>query len=298
MRLESVSKRYGLRQPWVIRNVSLDLPPGRLIRLEGKNGTGKSTLLRIASGVCLPSAGRVIGRPRTGYVPERFPGGFSFPAREYLTHLARVHGVRGAVIAARVNEWLERLGAAEFAASPMRSLSKGMCQKIAIAQALIAHPSLLVLDEAWTGLDQAARGALDAAVGERVADGGTVVFVDHDPARLAGLAHERWQLDGTGVLTPGASGGGASGGAAFSGGGASGGAAFSGGGASGGGSAVTAITVAGLEDGSIPRLRDLPGVLAVSSTQVRVRTASSDAVLRALLSLDGVHVVGVDGNGS
>jgi ATPase subunit of ABC transporter with duplicated ATPase domains len=48
MRLESVGKRYGLRQPWVVRSVSLDVLPGRLIRLEGRNGSGKSTLLRVA----------------------------------------------------------------------------------------------------------------------------------------------------------------------------------------------------------------------------------------------------------
>ena len=84
MRLESVGKRYGPRQPWVVREVSLDVPSGRLIRLEGPNGSGKSTLLRVASGVLLPSAGRVTGRPHTGYVPERFPGGLPFSARDYL----------------------------------------------------------------------------------------------------------------------------------------------------------------------------------------------------------------------
>ena len=55
-----------------------------------------------------------------------------------------------------------------------------------------------MLDEAWTGLDQAARAELDAAVAERVAAGGTVLFVDHDPARLAGREDERWNFDGAG----------------------------------------------------------------------------------------------------
>ena len=73
-----------------------------------------------------------------------------------------------------------------------------MCQKIAIAQALLPQPGLLVLDEAWTGLDQAARGALDEAVIERAAGGGRVLFVDHDPARLAGRADERWRFDEAG----------------------------------------------------------------------------------------------------
>jgi len=58
-----------------------------------------------------------------------------------------------------------------------------------------------VLDEAWTGLDQAARAELDAAVTERVAAGGTVLFVDHDPARLAGREDEHWNFDGAGGVT-------------------------------------------------------------------------------------------------
>jgi ABC-type multidrug transport system ATPase subunit len=190
-----------MRQPWVVRDVSADLPAGRLVRMEGRNGSGKSTLLKVISGVCLPSAGRVTGRPHAGYVPERFPGGLPFSARDYLLHMARVHGLRGPAAAARVEECLERLGAAGYAGAPLRSLSKGMCQKVAIAQALLSRPALLVLDEAWTGLDQAARAALDAAVLERVKDGGTVLFVDHDPARLAGQASERWQLDGSGRVT-------------------------------------------------------------------------------------------------
>lgn len=87
MHLESVGKRYGLRQPWIVREVSLDVPAGRLIRLEGRNGSGKSTLLRLAAGVSLPSAGRVTGRPHAGYLPERFPGGLAFSARDYLLHM-------------------------------------------------------------------------------------------------------------------------------------------------------------------------------------------------------------------
>jgi ABC-2 type transport system ATP-binding protein len=201
VQLEAVGKRYGLRQPWVVRGVSVDLRAGRLIRVSGRNGSGKSTLLRVVAGVSLPSAGKVTGRPHTGYVPERFPGGLPFSGREYLLHLARVHGLRGEPGRRRVEQWLERLGAAGYADQSLRSMSKGMCQKMAIAQALLPAPGLLVLDEAWTGLDQAARGELDAAVGERVAAGGIVLFVDHDLARLAGREGERWNFDGDGGVT-------------------------------------------------------------------------------------------------
>jgi ABC-type multidrug transport system ATPase subunit len=201
MRLEAVGKRYGIRQPWVVRGVTADLPAGRLIRVSGRNGSGKSTLLRVVAGVSLPSAGKVTGRPHTGYVPERFPGGLPFSGREYLLHLARVHGLRGGEARRRAGQWLERLGAAGYADQSLRTMSKGMCQKMAIAQALLPSPGLLILDEAWTGLDQAARAELDAAVGERVAAGGTVLFVDHDQARLAGREDERWNFDTAGGVT-------------------------------------------------------------------------------------------------
>ena len=201
MRLDAVGKRYGIRQPWVVRGVTAELPAGRLIRVSGRNGSGKSTLLRVVAGVSLPSAGKVTGRPHTGYVPERFPGGLPFSGREYLLHLARVHGLRGDEARRRVGQWLERLGAAGYADQSLRTMSKGMCQKMAIAQALLPSPGLLILDEAWTGLDQAARAELDAAVGERVAAGGTVLFVDHDQARLAGREDERWNFDTAGGVT-------------------------------------------------------------------------------------------------
>ena len=299
MRLDSVGKRYGLRQPWIVRDVSLQVAAGRLIRLDGPNGSGKSTLLKMMAGVSTPSAGRVTGRPHTGYVPERFPPALGFGAREYLQHMARIHGLSGTDVGAAVDGWLERLGAAEYARAPLRTLSKGMCQKVAIAQALLPAPGLLVLDEAWTGLDQAARGALDAAVAERLAAGGIVLFVDHDPARLAGLVDERWRLAG-GTVT-----------------------AVAGGGRPGATPAQATVTIelAGLEAGSLSRLAELDGVLAVSGgsaaddgpaddrraddpggdqppralalVTATVRQESSDAVLRTLLSWDGVHVAGI-----
>ncbi|MBI0319928.1 ABC transporter ATP-binding protein, partial [Streptomyces javensis] len=186
MRLRGVGRRYGLGGPWVLRGVDLEVPPGSLTRVQGRNGSGKSTLLRLLAGIDAPSAGRITGRPATAYVPERFPAELPFSALGYLTHLGRIHGLSRAAAARGAGEWLERFGADGHAGTPLAELSKGTSQKIAVAQALLAAPGLLVLDEAWTGLDQAARGVLDTAVAERVADGGAVVFVDHDPRRLAG----------------------------------------------------------------------------------------------------------------
>lgn len=196
MRLDKVAKRYGIRGPWVVRDVSIEIKPGGLVRFEGKNGSGKSTILRVIAGVSQPSRGSVTGRPATGYVPERFPPGLPFPAREYLAHIGRVHGLAGGGLNARIRRCLDRLGGGELADVPLRHMSKGMCQKVAVAQALLPDAGLLVLDEAWTGLDVEAKAALDEAVAERLADGGSVVYVDHEPGRLAHLDVERWRLDG------------------------------------------------------------------------------------------------------
>lgn len=185
LRLNGVGRRYGVRGPWVLRGVELDVAPGTLVRVEGTNGTGKSTLLRLLAGIDAPTEGRVTGRPRTAYVPERFPPALPFTALQYLTHLGSVHGLPRRSAARAAGEWLERLGAGEYAGTPLARLSKGSSQKVAVAQALLAEPELLVLDEAWAGLDAEARGELERAVAERTAAGGAVVFVDHDPRRLA-----------------------------------------------------------------------------------------------------------------
>ncbi|MBY8839701.1 ATP-binding cassette domain-containing protein [Streptomyces sp. SP2-10] len=187
LRLTAVGRRYGIRGPWVLRGVDLAVAPGTLTRIEGANGTGKSTLLRLLARLDAPTEGRITGRPRTAYVPERFPSALPFTAVGYLTHLGTVHGLSRADAGRRAADWLERFGAGAYAGTPMTRLSKGSSQKVAVAQALLGDPELLVLDEAWTGLDAAARDELERAVAERTAAGGAVVFVDHDPRRLAGV---------------------------------------------------------------------------------------------------------------
>jgi ABC-2 type transport system ATP-binding protein len=284
LRLDNVAKRYGIRSPWVVRDVSLDIRPGSLVRFEGKNGSGKSTILRVIAGVSEPSRGGVTGRPVTGYVPERFPPALPFPGRDYLAHIGRVHGLIGQDLQARIESCLDRLGGRELGQVPLRHMSKGMCQKVAVAQALLPGMGLLVLDEAWTGLDAAAKAALDGVVAERLADGGSVVFVDHEPGRLAHLNAERWRLDGsraTRIAEPDAAGRAAPGSDPEA--------------ASSSGSVIV-IEVAGrLPDGAA----ELPGVLSVQGdgdTQVvRVQAADTDDVLRGLLAgRDPVRIVRVD----
>jgi ABC-2 type transport system ATP-binding protein len=203
LRLEGVGRRYGARGPWVLKDVDLEVGGGTLLRVEGANGTGKSTFLRIVAGIDRPSAGRVSGRGRTAYVPERFPAALPFSTHGYLVHLGRIQGLGTATASRRADHWLERFGIGAYGGTPMDQLSKGTSQKAAVAQAFLAEPQLLVLDEAWTGLDHDARTLLDDEVRSRVAAGGTVVFVDHDPRRLAGEATAAHRVAGGRVTVVG-----------------------------------------------------------------------------------------------
>lgn len=269
MRLHGVGRRYRVGGPWVLRDVDLELRPGTLVRIDGANGGGKSTLLRLIAGIDAPGAGRITGRPRTAYVPERFPGALPFTALGYLTHLGRIQGLRRGPAATAAGHWLERFGAAGTADVPLAELSKGGCQKVAVAQALLADPDLLVLDEAWTGLDHRAGAELDRVVAERVADGCTVVFVDHDPRRLAGAPDAAYRVE-DGGLVPAA--GPAAGGA---------------GAACAAAGPRTVVEVVGPPGAALPD--DLPGrpdrgPAPEGGLRLTVASACSDALLRALLT--------------
>jgi ABC-type multidrug transport system ATPase subunit len=207
LQLHGVSKRYGPRSPWVLRGVDLELAPGSLTRVDGANGSGKSTLLALLAGIGRPSRGRVTGGGRKAYVPERLPAILPYTVTDYLLRLGAFHGLAPGDALRRATHWLDRLGASTWARAPMAALSMGTAQKIALTQALMADADLLVLDEAWTGLDADARAVLDQAVAERLDGGTTVVFVDHQHTAWAGREPEiRLVRDGAVVrgVRPGA----------------------------------------------------------------------------------------------
>ncbi len=204
MLLNGVSKRYQLRGPLVLRDIECSMQPGTLTHVQGDNGCGKSTLLRILAGVTVPTRGRITGLPaRVGYVPERFPPGLRFTVRQYLGHLGRIRALPDRLTAARSGELLDLLGAPQIADTPMWELSKGTSQKVAIAQALVADPAWLILDEAFTGLDRSAQLALMEQVRACRNAGGAVVFTDHGQrARARALAPDSSLVLVAGALQP------------------------------------------------------------------------------------------------
>ncbi|TQM06167.1 ABC-type multidrug transport system ATPase subunit [Pseudonocardia kunmingensis] len=178
MRLAGVRKAYR-RRGEVLAGVDLELAPASPVVVVGGNGTGKSTLLRIAAGAAAPTVGRVTGRPRVvGFLPGRVPASARMPARAYLRHLAAVHGAPRAAAEREVRTLLDDLGFSGDLDAPVAQLSTGNVQKVGLAQALGCGAGLLVLDEPWSGLDAAAAAALDRRLAAAAARSALLV-ADH-----------------------------------------------------------------------------------------------------------------------
>ncbi|MCM4081903.1 ATP-binding cassette domain-containing protein [Paractinoplanes hotanensis] len=196
MRFDGVWFRYGRRADWTLREVTRGIEAGQTVVVLGRNGAGKSTLLQLAAGVLRPSRGSVRGRPPVvGWVPERFPADQPFTARDYLHRMASLRGRT----AAEADKWIERLLLTEHSGTRLSDLSKGTAQKVGLAQALIARPGLLILDEPWEGLDSVARTLIPEIVAEVTADGGMVLVSDHR-GEVEGLADAAyWQVSDAAV---------------------------------------------------------------------------------------------------
>jgi ABC-2 type transport system ATP-binding protein len=161
--IESVSKRYGRVQ--ALDDISLDVARGEVLGLLGPNGSGKTTLIRLLTGYLTPTRGRLrvaghdtVGaamqaRRRIGYVPESVPLYGHMRVRELLTFMARLRGVAARDVGAAVERASARTSLGDVLAAPIRTLSRGYRQRVAIAQALVHEPDIVILDEPTNGLD-------------------------------------------------------------------------------------------------------------------------------------------------
>jgi ABC-type multidrug transport system ATPase subunit len=181
LQLQKVSKRYDKDRP-VLRDINLEVAQGERLAIVGGNGSGKSSLLRVIVGLSRPSSGTVrLPEGAIGYVPERFPCHDRMSAAAYLRHLGRIRGLGTRDARRRADELLERLALVGGSRTPLRRLSKGNAQRVALAQAMLVPPKLLVLDEPASGLAESVHAALSDLMREASA-GGAVVFTEHHAA--------------------------------------------------------------------------------------------------------------------
>ncbi|MBV9194949.1 MAG: ABC transporter ATP-binding protein [Solirubrobacterales bacterium] len=183
--LRGLSRHFGERT--ALRQVSLRVPPGATVAVLGHNGAGKSTLLRILATLLRPHAGEVavLGEPlprrafairgRIGLLAHEPLLYRDLSGRENLRYQARLHGVGRQ----RVERLLAAVGMEARADEPVRALSRGMVQRLAVCRAVLHEPSVLLLDEPRANLDPAAGELVEPLIGR--ATGATRVLTSHDP---------------------------------------------------------------------------------------------------------------------
>ncbi|CAM5222074.1 ABC transporter ATP-binding protein [Bosea thiooxidans] len=183
--INNVTKRFG--EVDAVRDVSFALPEGETIALIGHNGAGKTTLLKLMLGLIRPSSGsiRVLGedpaagefaaRRRLGYLPENVSFNSALTGRETLAFYARLKREGNGAPA----PLLERVGLSHAADRRVGTYSKGMRQRLGLAQALLGAPRILLLDEPTTGLDPALRQSFYEIIEELREQGATVLLSSH-----------------------------------------------------------------------------------------------------------------------
>ncbi|MFK7894271.1 MAG: ABC transporter ATP-binding protein [Myxococcota bacterium] len=178
---------FGLRRKRVLHGVTFQVHEGEIFGFVGPNGAGKTTTLKVLMGLIRPTEGeaQILGRnvaesefrDQVGFLPEN-PYFYPFlTAREILDFYARLTGVDGASRAARVDELLEMVKLSHAADARLRTFSKGMLQRVGVAQALIHDPAVVFLDEPMSGLDPIGRKEIrDVILALR--DAGKTVFMN------------------------------------------------------------------------------------------------------------------------
>ena len=196
IRARAVSKFFG-DYP-ALREVDLDVFPGQVLGLLGRNGAGKTTMLRILAGLSTPTSGEVLfpasgsqdsdHRQRVGVVGHGTWIYDELTAAENLRFFCSLYGVDdpGPV----VERWLRRVGLQRFRNSRAAEYSRGMRQRLTIARAFLHEPDILLLDEPWTALDDRAAQLLSSLVTEAKANGRTIVICSHQLPEAIGVADE------------------------------------------------------------------------------------------------------------
>jgi ABC-2 type transport system ATP-binding protein len=181
IRAHTLTKRYN--GTTALDHLSLEVPQGAVFGILGPNGAGKTTFLRIVMGFVLPSAGTIdrgrLAPANIGYLPERAFYPLRFTIRSYLDTMAKLAGLTGKPGQDEVAHLLHQVGLSAVADQRLGACSRGMLQRVGLAQALLGDPDLLVLDEPVLGLDPAGQVFMREQIAGLDRAGKTVLLSSH-----------------------------------------------------------------------------------------------------------------------
>jgi len=183
------TKELGLKKFKALNNVSLSVEKGESFGLIGLNGAGKSTLIKLILGIIFPDEGeiRVMGelpgeilvKRKLSYLPENPSFYESLNAEEILNFIGRLRGFSGKNLKKSIREILDKVGLYEHRKKLLRKYSRGMLQRLGLAQAFIGKPELVILDEPLNGLDPLGRKMARDLIIEANKEGSTIFFTSH-----------------------------------------------------------------------------------------------------------------------
>jgi ABC-2 type transport system ATP-binding protein len=191
----SVRAGFWLKKRVVLKNVSFEVRRGEIVALLGSNGAGKTSLIQLLTHVRKPESGKISLAGSLGYLPERPYLYEHYSARELLHYLGTLSGIGRVELRSRVQEVLSTVGLSDAADRSLKGYSKGMLQRVGLAQSFLHLPDLLILDEPMSGLDAETRHDLQRLILGYAEKGGTVFFTSHSFSDVEVLAERLLYLE-------------------------------------------------------------------------------------------------------
>lgn len=192
-----ICKSFG--EKVALDNVSVDIPRGKIFGLLGPNGAGKTTLIRIINRITIPSGGTILfdGRPirqsdveRIGYLPEERGLYRKMEVGEQAMFLAQLKGMSAAAARKALKEWFVRFGIQDWWKKKVEELSKGMAQKVQFITTVVHKPSLMILDEPFSGFDPVNVELIRKEILRLKDEGATIVLSTHNMESVEELCDE------------------------------------------------------------------------------------------------------------
>ena len=195
--VQNVTKTFG--EKVALSDISLEIPDGKIFGLLGPNGAGKSTLIRIINRITIPTAGQVFfnGHPineedvaRIGYLPEERGLYRKMKVGEQAMYLAQLKGMSARDAATALKEWFVRFGIQDWWNKKVEELSKGMAQKIQFVTTVVHKPSLMILDEPFSGFDPVNTELIRKEILRLKDEGATIILSTHNMESVEELCDE------------------------------------------------------------------------------------------------------------